>query len=480
MALLFNTPAWGQFQSGIFSSNYSGVMGVHINPAGTSWLSDGADFLPGAAGFEATNSNFYIPAKPIYQTINKQLFRVVSDTNSDNLITYLVNNYNLKKDIQPNGYAHINGAIYGPSLLINYRKRSFGIITSFKTYSSAINLPPILAQFLYNGAKLSGNIMDKPFSTSGLNLTSASFIDIGYTNSNIVADRAANQWRVGFNIRALVGVNAFFFNDLGSEYNVKNDSDFFIKNASFSYGFAAHNKSMGQTFITPRAGGAALDLGILYIRKDHPSPTRVKKKCPNVYGFYRDYQTYKWRFGASITDVGGLWFFNQSYYRRFDEVNYNYVFIDSLFMGGVFSFDRKVKNKLENDAGETGTYRSNFFLLMPTRLNVQFDAHVNGNWYAGFLLTQRLIIPGILGMRTANIATITLRYERQFFECAIPVSVINYKYPTAGAFVRLGFLFFGTNTLPEIIGARNIRNIDFYAGIKLNIGFVGSRFGMGF
>jgi hypothetical protein len=58
--------------------------------------------------------------------------------------------------------------------------------------------------------------------------------------------------------------------------------------------------------------------------------------------------------------------------------------------------------------------------------------------------------------------------------------VIELNYPTAGFYGRLGFLFFGTNTLPELIGIRKIRNADFYFGIKLNLSFVGSGFGMGF
>lgn len=469
----------GQFQSGIFSSNYSGIMGVHINPAGTSWLSDGADFLPGAASFEVTNNNFYLGANPIYKAIDSELFRMVSDSNSESLITYLANNYNLKKDLQLNGYANINAAVYGPSLLINHRNRSFGFITSFKTYSNAVNLPSGLSQFLYNGLKVSESIANKEFRTQGLSFTSASFADFGYTNSNIIINRAEDQWRVGFNARLLIGINAFFFNDLGSTYNITNDSNFVINNSSFSYGFAAHRSALGQTAITPRSGGAAFDVGFVYIRKDHPSPTRVMKKCPNVYGYYRDYQTYKWRVGLSLNDVGGLWFFNQSYSREFNNVNYTYTNIDSLLSGGIFRFDRQLRNKLEA-AGITANQKNSFFMLMPTRLNFQFDGHIKGNWYAGILLAQRLSMPSILGIKSANIITGTIRYERQYFELAFPFSAIEYIYPTAGAYVRLGFLFFGTNTLPEIVGLRDIRNIDFYAGIKINIGFVGSRFGMGY
>ncbi|MFN4082405.1 MAG: DUF5723 family protein [Bacteroidia bacterium] len=478
--LLKSTVVFSQFQSGIFSSNFSGIMGVHVNPAGTSWLSDGADFLPLAFGIEALNNGFYLDAKPITHYLNRSLADIANDTLIDNAINNLKSRYRLKKNLQPDGYARIHGVVFGPSLLINHRKRSFGFITSLKTYTSGVNMPPEMISFIFDAGEPSSINLNKPFSTSGFNFASANFLDLGYTNSNLVFNSAFDQVRFGFNARFLIGITSFFFNDFGSTYTINSDTSITFKDAGFKYGYAAHRPSLKEKLLTPRAGGTALDIGVLYVRKKYPSPTRVKKKCPNIYGYYRDYQTYKWRFGASVTDIGSLFFFNQTYYRKVENINYNYKGADSLVLSAISKFDVNVKSRIAAQSGVTYNERSSFNMVMPTRLNLQFDAHLKNHWYAGFLLSQRISIPGLIAIRSANIITSSLRYETQYFEFALPVSVIEYNYPTAGLYARIGFLFFGTNTLPELIGVRNIKNLDFYMGIKVNLGFVGSRFGMGF
>lgn len=476
--LLFDVNA--QFQTGVLSSNYSGVMGVHINPAGTSWLSDGADFVPVAGSFEATNNHYKLQAQPLYELMNGSFFKVVSDTNNDNIITHLVENYYLRKDLQPNGFANINAALYGPSLLINYRKRSFGFITSFKTYSSASNIPPDLANFLFNGAKVTPATINIPYKLNGFTAVAGSFVDLGYTNSNLVYDHAEDQLRFGFNARLLIGLNAYYIRDLSNtELTLGADSVLQIKNGGVNYGFAAHSTYKGEKFLTPRAYGAAFDLGFLYVRKDHPSPTRVKKKCPNIYGWYRDYQTYKWRLGVSVTDIGSLFFVTQSYNRTYENINYGWKNFDSLVYSGVFSFDNRVRNNFGSNPNINAQSSESFYMIMPTRLNVQFDVHVKNHWYANLLLAQRLTITPLRSFISTNVLSTSLRYERQFFEFAVPVSLIDYTYPTGGVYLRLGFVYFGTNTLPELIGLRDIKNVDLYAGIKINLGFLGRR-GMGF
>jgi len=471
--------SYAQFQTGIYTSNYSGVMGIHLNPAGTSWLSDGADFSPAAVNAGIVNNNHYFEAQPLINKFNSNLFTVLSDTNTKAVTDNLRKLFAFKKDIQGLGYIFSNATIYGPSALINYRKKAYGITTAIKTYIGAIDINPVFQEILSDGIGKE-KLDNVPFDMKNNRWTSVTFLDLGYNYSVRFIDGAERQWRFGYNLHFQIAHNAFYFNDRGAELEQLPDSSLKLRNTNFDYGFAFQNTSKGQNLYTPRAFGLGVDLGIIYVRKKHPSPQRVKKKCPNIYGWYREFQTYRWRAGASITDIGGLYFFNQSYSRQTGNYNRDWRRFDTLFVVGPFTFDNALRNTEHFGPTATVNESGSFFMMHPTMINLQFDAFLKPNLFLNLQLSQR--VPPFLAASVlrANIATMSLRYETQFFELSVPVSVVEYSYPYVGMSARLGWFFFGTNSLPEWLGMRTIKGFDIYAGIKMNVGFIGNRFGMGF
>jgi hypothetical protein len=69
-----------QFQTGIYSSNFSGVMGPMINPSSTNWLSNSTDFMPIGVSFNVMNNGFYMPAQPLPTLLGTSLSQLMSDT----------------------------------------------------------------------------------------------------------------------------------------------------------------------------------------------------------------------------------------------------------------------------------------------------------------------------------------------------------------------------------------------------------------
>jgi hypothetical protein len=70
--------------------------------------------------------------------------------------------------------------------------------------------------------------------------------------------------------------------------------------------------------------------------------------------------------------------------------------------------------------------------------------------------------------RPAQIA-VTPRYETDWFEAMLPLSLYEYRLPRIGAAVRLGFLTIGTERLGTLFGVADINGMDVYASVKFNL-----------
>src|ERR1044072_7013879 len=126
---------FAQFQTGIASSNHSGVMGVTINPAFTNLLSNGTDFMPFSFSSSIMNNDFFLPAKPITGVIRPEIFQAFTQNeqqSGETINQKFERLFNLKRDLKTNGYIFSQAQAYGPSVLVNAGKHSFGLLTSFK------------------------------------------------------------------------------------------------------------------------------------------------------------------------------------------------------------------------------------------------------------------------------------------------------------------------------------------------------------
>jgi len=110
---------------------------------------------------------------------------------------------------------------------------------------------------------------------------------------------------------------------------------------------------------------------------------------------------------------------------------------------------------------------NSFKIGLPTALSVQFDYHYNKNWYFNATLIQPFKASTYSVRRPAQIA-VTPRYETDWFEAMLPVSLYEYSIPRIGAAVRLGILTIGTDRIGTLLGISDLNGLDIYASIKIN------------
>jgi hypothetical protein len=68
--------SFGQFQTGMPTSNLAGVMGITINPANTNYLNNGTDFMLFSMSGGIMNNGFYLNPKTVPTFLSPDLINL--------------------------------------------------------------------------------------------------------------------------------------------------------------------------------------------------------------------------------------------------------------------------------------------------------------------------------------------------------------------------------------------------------------------
>jgi hypothetical protein len=64
--------------------------------------------------------------------------------------------------------------------------------------------------------------------------------------------------------------------------------------------------------------------------------------------------------------------------------------------------------------------------------------------------------------------SVTPRYETQYFEVNLPVSLYDFRYPRMGVAARIWFLTLGTDNLLGFLNLTDFTGFDLYVSVKFN------------
>lgn len=465
--------SFGQFQAGIATSNYAGVMGITINPANTNYLNNGTDFMVFSASFGLMNNGFYLDRKPLPALLspsNISAFTSKSPSGEKESINETFDRvFNLRRSLKDNNYVFVDATVYGPSALINYKKHSFGFTTAFKAASGTTRLAPEMAIFMLKGPSAI-ELQEKAFSWNNVVSSTIAYTDIALNYSYEILDTYKSKHRIGLSAHYLNGINSIDIADNGkTKWTFIGDSTISMENGNFRYNYAATKSGKMSELLETRGTGFAFDIGYTYLRKRKSRPTIITN-CPNIRfgGSVREFQSYKWKFGVALMDIGMINFDHQTVNSVYENSRGFSKNLDQEFYKGVFALDRRLQFDFSG-IGPTKYTRTNAYThYTATRLQVQFDYNYKNNWYFNFAASQRVPMPGAISMLAPNIMSLTTRYEKLNYEIGVPVSLIEYQYPVMGLYYRYGPFYIGTNHFLEMVGIRNIRGGDLFLGLKFN------------
>lgn len=290
----------------------------------------------------------------------------------------------------------------------------------------------------------------------------------GYTQPNSI-----NSWRWGFTAKLLIGMGMAHLGSDNMTFTVQNDQAIDIQQMNARF-FHTDDRSASSTLTSPyglkfdfmNGAGAGMDLGFMY--EFRPNANRINNSLS--FCDREKFEQYKWKFGASITDLGFI-----SYDGKGSEIvsiaNSAYQvdpnIVNALqYTQGMDRFDQ-VDEKFfgQLDANPINSFVS----YSPTALNVQFDNAVNSVFHLGGYWTQSLKGKNSVGLRRSSYLSVVPRWQTEKAELGIPVTLASdYNKLNLGIYGRLGPLIIGTDNLA---GLGQFLNNDHFTGASFYFGF---------
>ena len=476
-----------QTMRGMSQSNYSGIAGVHYNPA---LLADSRYKLfvnLFTVNVYAQNNfvNLVTPYKQL-QVLKNNLDSIYLDTNGvaqfDN--SMLIQNINGRRK-----YGYFSTEVVGPSAMINLKDKS-GIAFSFRTRAQAYisNMDNSVMDFLFlsgfdtatnnsfnnkNYQKFSSHPDSRYKAGCGAN----AFRQYTASYSRVIKDGDLHFLSAGVSLSYLTGLGAAFVRLNNFNYTQPAEDSLDIKDVDIEYGY------INPTFFTrlppptpfnyfadEKLGkGSSVDIGFSYER-------RIKKEKYNYKMDKADYEDksmskYIYRIGVSLVDFGSINYSNSKYVQHYKVKGDTAIPLKwSTLNGG-----KQFKNIEEADAFITSYFpehdsTTNFKIKLPAALHIQADYNFGHNFYVGTQYTQNVRSQKKEGMKVRNLLYIAPRYETKNFEVSFSLLFGNfYKKVQTGLFLRGGPFFIGSDNLGSLMGTKSTNGLSLYTGFSVPI-----------
>jgi chromosome segregation ATPase len=232
------------------------------------------------------------------------------------------------------------------------------------------------------------------------------------------------------------------------------------------------NSPFGMKFDFLQGAGLGADVGFMY--ENRPKQNRKRFNNPWFDCLDEDDNEYKWRLGASITDLGFIVYGGQS--RMIDNKdatatwNVNRTLINTysgLGQDPLSNVSTGFYDSLNADAA------NNFITTTPAALNVQFDRRFFGDLYLGVNWTHSLKGDYTWGVRRASFLSLVPRWETEHAEVGVPLTLTrDYTNLNLGIYGRLGPFTVGTDNLAGIMqyaSKGEYTGANIYFGIRLKL-----------
>lgn len=469
LAFGFISTATAQDYLGFANSNYSGISGVHLNPASIVDSRYKVDVNLVGIGFNAFNN--YIGLKPGALFHQKgadglEFPRFNDSTFTDNYLT--VNDGGKNKTVFAN--AHLSA----PSFLITLnRKSAIGFNWRVRSYTNVDGVEPELAQLIYNEL-IYPSLWLQDFQNERFSVQTNTWAEYGISYGRVIKDDGIHYMKVAGTAKLLQGLGSAYLYADNLDYEFINDSILNLNSFDVQYGHStnfefAEDKFKYKFFSKFSMG---FDLGFVY--EWRPKGADYKYDMDGETNlWYRDKNKYKLRIGASILDLGSVRYVkgseSRNFHANFDSLNINIFNFDSI---PIHRFDSTL-NTLFSSTPDEGEYKMN----LPTAFSLQVDYNIYKDIYVNF--TSYLAFQFKKNAnKVHDITTFSIapRWDHKWFGVSIPLSYAMTGNTQVGTMLRLGPVAIGTNNLSSIMGymrngksKKDIYGADLYLIVKVPI-----------
>jgi len=430
---------------GIQNSNYAGIQGALLNPGSIadSRLKWDVNILSGDVIF--ANTFLYAPKSSvpflgfkriIEGSIHENLFDTRFDPQNPNKL------YNVT----------LSTEILGPSFFIKIaKKHEIGLTVAARASGNVRNITGNLGQNAFDYFLNSSN-WNTAFRDQSARVNAMAWLEYGLHYATVISDRGLNEIKGGISLNYLQGVGAIYAKNTNVTYKVVDTTAMVFSNTTLDYGRTdfddlknLHDRNHGHGF------GADLGMTFLHFETDND----------------KGKDNYLYKIGISLLDLGKINFNRNtgSYHLSAASAVFN-SWHEASFADNK-QLDQTLSAVFYNGDSSRSQTGASFHMAMPSALSIQADWNIDQHFFANLTVVKGFGHGDNVGVVRPDVYGLTPRYETQWFEVSLPMSLMYYNHwqSRMGFAVRVGYFFFGGDALGGLVKINNLQQADVYAGI---------------
>jgi hypothetical protein len=430
---------------GISNSNYSGNMGIFLNPSTIVGAPYRYEINIVAADIFAENNYIYFPRNR--NIVLNSLQGKGSEDKADRDIFTNTSVYGFGKVL-----------LIGPSYINSTKDdHAWGVHTAYRAEISAPNVPAPVAKYIYEEYDYPP-FLNRRFSSPSFAAAILNWYEIGGTYGKVLYQTEFNYLKGAATVNALLGTNGSYFDVNKMDYTVVDSSSILMHSMDMTMAHTLVPNDFNSLF-TIRGMGASTTLGLTFMHKRKKSGFECDGGADHI-------KKYDYRIGFSAIDFGFVRFFKNKSQVTTVKSNSDHLIsrIDQVPFNSLSAIDNTLTSTLD---GDSKTEKKAFSMYLPAALSLQFDYSITNNWFANASIANRVYFSHKEIARGNSIALST-RYEKRKWEVDGDVSFFEYQRMSAGIGVRFWILVLGTDRLLEWVNSRDVQTFDFFFGFKWN------------
>jgi hypothetical protein len=449
--LLFMQYAQAQSFAGYYTSHYAGIYGVLTNPASAAGSRYKWDVNIIGVDVKAGNTYARIPKSRIFNQPDKWTRDVdyFLDTASSN-----------------RQYGWGMAEVLMPSVLYSIdEKQAVAFTWRIRGVANAGNVETNIANFFgidYPNPRYVG----RNFNLDYASVMVHSWNELGFTYSRVIKDNVTSRLKAGVTLKFLSG--------LAAGYGVAEDATFIMnsrRNASINGGtlYVGYNEQLDnwenpdiknfKLFANP---GIGADIGVIYEwRPDGDGFGGYGSDSWNP-----DADEYKLRLGASVTDIGGI-FYKKAEFNRDLSLQTERINPDSLKYRSKEGWQRYYR-RVSQYFSPLPSY-DGFFMALPTALHLTGDYNIDGR----FFVSANAVIGIYTGQSDVSKnymisqIQVTPRFDSKHFGAYLPVMLNRFGQADAGIGFRAGPLIIGSSSILSNLMRAEINRADAFVALRV-------------
>lgn len=461
--LLLTISSRAQEMLGIANSNYAGTNGLSLNPSSMVDSRLETDITIGGMGVSGDNDYLYFSKDSLKFFGFKRIVDLAGNRGYSDKFSFK------KTDKEYN--AGIYALLRGPSAIFHIQKHWIGIMTQMRAAATITGVGAPIAKFAFeeDGLKFDPLHTDinHRFKDDEFDITGMVWSEIGVSYGHEIYNKEKHYLKGAFTVKRLFGYASAFVKNRGMSYNVANDSLFTVYNPEVQYGHA-FDEDIRNTHYPNLVNGTGwgFDVGIAYEYRPHYEDTRYNLDGKRVEDPNQNH--YKLRIGLSAYDLGKIDFDHDT--KMFDLSNADISYwpgFDTINFINTIDFDTTISNYSYGDPYKS--FKANKYSVgLPHAFSMQVDYNVWKGLYANATWIQSIKSKNV-AVAAANMISLTPRYEWEWFEVAVPLSMYQYSAFRVGLAFRLGSLIIGSDKFGSLLGISDMGGMDAYAALKFSL-----------